>query len=378
MDNPHGIILFLSALLLISIANNISLKKLSRYRLPDRYPFISVLVPARNEENNIYKCVTSLLDQDYPNFEVIVNNDSSDRTGEILESLSAEYGRLKVIHSAHLEEGWVGKQWSCHRLYREARGEYLLFVDADTVHHPEMLKHAMGAALETGADLLTMFPFEETATIGERLIVPFMHWSMISIFPMFLMRLLKIPQLVIAVGQFMMFRREAYEAIDGHSGIKDKPVDDVALARSIVGHGFRLVVVDGTEYVRCRMFNSFSDAHAGFSRSLFGAMGYKVIPFLFMWTWILIVFWQPLVMIALFLINGNDVFLRPSLVAVGMSYILFFITFKRFGFSLLSVALYPVIVLLSYTAAIRSLFTTLTGRTVWKGRMLLHPKVRLF
>ena len=319
-----------------------------------------------------------MLDQDYPDFEVIVNDDSTDRTREILNSLSANNDKLKVIRSARLEECWVGKQWSCHRLYKEARGDYLLFVDADTVHHRDMLMHAVSAVIESGTDLLTMFPYEETVTIGEKLIVPFMHWSMISIFPMFLMKFLRIPQLVIAVGQFMLFRREAYEAIDGHRGVKDKLVDDVALARAIVSNGFELLVVDGTEFVKCRMFSSFRESHAGFSRSLFGAMGYKIIPFLFMWTWILIVFWQPVVLILLYLFNGYGNFLRASLIAVAMSYILFFITFKRFGFSFFSVVLYPLIVLIAYTAAIRSLVNGIRGRSVWKGRVVIKQKVKFF
>jgi len=142
------VILFILALLIIAVANMCTLRNLNNYKNAAKYPRISALVPARNEEDSIGACVRSLLAQDYPDFQVIVLDDNStDRTPEILGSLAQENTGLKIIKGNPLPSGWLGKHWACHQLSQIAGGEMLLFTDADTVHKPHMLRQAVSASL---------------------------------------------------------------------------------------------------------------------------------------------------------------------------------------------------------------------------------------
>ncbi len=177
-------ITFLSLGLLISISNSFAIKRMGRYPRVEDQPFVSVLVPARNEELNIEKCVSSLLRQNYPNFEVIVLNDNStDKTSLILKRLQQTNPRLQVINGNSLPEGWPGKHWACHQLSQAARGQYLLFTDADTVHAPNALQHAINALVNEKADLVTALPRQEVVSFGEKLVVPFMNFAILSFLP---------------------------------------------------------------------------------------------------------------------------------------------------------------------------------------------------
>ncbi len=143
------------------------------YPAQQGFPRVSILAPARNEEQNIGPCVESLLAQRYPNYEVIVlNDDSSDRTGEILAQFAVAGDRLRVVNGTPLPPGWLGKNWACHQLAQVADGELLLFVDADTRHSESMLEHAVAALEAEQADLLSAIPREEVVTWAERLVVP--------------------------------------------------------------------------------------------------------------------------------------------------------------------------------------------------------------
>jgi chlorobactene glucosyltransferase len=142
---------------------------------PTAPPRISVLVPARNEAASITPCIRSLLCQDYPDFEVIVLNDAStDSTGQQLDELAADHTRLQVVHAAdELPAGWNGKSYACHRLADQATGEWLLFTDADTEHTPQSLTLGIAQAVALKVDLLSVFPAQRTQTWSERLLVSF-------------------------------------------------------------------------------------------------------------------------------------------------------------------------------------------------------------
>jgi len=162
--NLHALFLavFFSFLLfgpLTALLNFFTVKRFDQYPPSKIYPMVSVLVPARNEALNIAACITSLLEQDYPDFEVIVLNDNStDETPGILARLSKSHPRLQVLHGSPLPEDWHGKNWACRQLDQAATGELILFTDADTRHTPDMLRASVSALLAEGADLVTAFP----------------------------------------------------------------------------------------------------------------------------------------------------------------------------------------------------------------------------
>ena len=170
----YDLIAFQAVLWLIALSNTWVLRRARRHAPPAHLPRVSVLVPARNEEANIERCVASLLAQDYPDFEVLVLDDeSTDGTGCILARLAAADPRLRVLSGRPLEAGWRGKNWACAQLAAQANGELLFFTDADTHHQPQTLRAFATALIGEGADLLGGFPRQEVETLGEQFIVPF-------------------------------------------------------------------------------------------------------------------------------------------------------------------------------------------------------------
>jgi chlorobactene glucosyltransferase len=261
---------------LMTVINLFTVKKLSRYPDSTEYPFVSVIVPARNEERNIQACVSSLLRQDYPGFEIIVVNDhSGDRTGEILAELQQEHPELIVLASPALPAGWLGKNWACHQGYGHARGGLLLFIDADTQHAPQSLRKAVAGLLQEKADFLTAILFLTSISPAEKLIQPLLTCMIYAIFPFALMRRKRLRALAYAHGAYMLFRRGAYDAIGGHGAIRGNVVDDLTLARNIRLAGLHTLTVNGAGGISCRMYTSLREIFDGFSKNLFRVASYK-------------------------------------------------------------------------------------------------------
>ena len=238
----YDLIAFQAVLWLIALSNTWVLRRARRHAPPAHLPRVSVLVPARNEEANIERCVASLLAQDYPDFEVLVLDDeSTDGTGCILARLAAADPRLRVLSGRPLEAGWRGKNWACAQLAAQANGELLFFTDADTHHQPQTLRAFATALIGEGADLLGGFPRQEVETLGEQFIVPFFSWVVYCFTPLALGYRLRFPALSTAVGQALLFRRAAYEGIGGHRAVRAAIVEDLALARQIKAHGYNSV-----------------------------------------------------------------------------------------------------------------------------------------
>jgi chlorobactene glucosyltransferase len=380
-----GLIFFLLVLLVIVISNLRTLRRLDAYGAPIRWPRVSILVPARNEEANIGPCVHSLLAQQYPNFQVLVLDDqSTDGTWQILTKLVAGYERLQVLRGQSLPPGWLGKHWACHQLAQVADGEFLLFTDADTRHHPLALANAVAALQTEEADFLTALPHEEAVSWAERLIIPLIPWSIFSFVPLVLADRLRFSFLSAAIGQFMLFRRPVYEAIGGYEAVRHQVVDDLALARRIKAQGWRWRLVDGGHRIRCRMYHNFEQVYQGIGKNLFAVFNYNIAGFVFVWLWLGIVFLGPLLLLGLSM--GGLLFqdlrqlssqvIALSITAVILALLLWGLIHWRFGFSGYLTFLYPITILLAIIIAFSSLLFTLTGRATWKNRRLVRPKLR--
>lgn len=231
---------------------------------------LSVLIPARNEESTIGTCVDSLARQSYSNVEIIIlDDDSTDRTATVLTSLTQRYPHLKVIHShATIPIGWTGKNFACHRLAQEAKGDWLLFTDADTEHLGESLKTAIELATLLKVDFLSVFPRQIVKTWSEFWLVSFI----IDFFPLIGINFRHLwqgkTQGVAANGQFLLVRAEAYYQSGGHAAIAEAVVDDFALMKQLRSAGFRIAMVDGTAIIRCRMYHSVSEVWHGFAKNI--------------------------------------------------------------------------------------------------------------
>jgi chlorobactene glucosyltransferase len=235
------------------------------------YPFISVIVPARNEAGNIRRCVEALLDQDYPHFEVIVVEDrSTDSTPHIIADMQTEEqaGYLKVIVGEELPPGWAGKPHALVQGSATARGDWLCFIDADTFASRQLLASTLKAAQDTFADLFTMLTFQELESFWEKVVLPLIFTGLSVGFPGWRVNDPERPD-AIASGQFILIKREVYQASGGHSAVRDRIDEDKALAELIKGSGYRLLLADGQAVARTRMYTNLKGIWEGFTKNIY-------------------------------------------------------------------------------------------------------------
>ncbi len=337
-------------------------------------PELSVLVPARDEARNISGCVTSLLAQDYPGMEVIVLDDNStDQTHAILERLAAGPGgeRLRILCGAPLPEGWHGKAWACQQLARAASGHYLLFTDADTRHLPGSLMRAAAAMRASGADMLSLTPAQEFGSFWEGLIVPLVYHILFSYLPIRLVGSCPSPAFCYAIGQFIMFRREAYLAIGGHQSVSDNIVEDVGLCKAVKRAGGRVAAFDGTDAVRCRMYGDGQEVWNGFSKNLFAGFGNNGLLLMFLLLLLVLLYLAPWGFVAAALARGDRSFsgwwlpLAQVMLAIGSR----LVVSHRFRQPLWPAILHAPSQVVLLVIALNSFRQTVFGNgPVWKGR----------
>ncbi len=247
-------------------------------------PLISVLIPARNEELTIERCVRSLVTQTYERLEILVLDDaSSDATAAIVQRVIDELplqqqGRLRLLQGESLPSSWGGKNFACYQLAQHATGDYLFFTDADTMHDPKMVTAVLDSMQTQHVSLLTAQPTYKLDSIGERLVVPLLTFTIMTLLPIALIPRRPEPSLATGNGQLLCFERTAYEHIGGHAAVKNRILEDVLLARATKAAGFRMLFVDAQDVVSCRMYRSFSEVWAGFSKNLFAFYNYS-LPF---------------------------------------------------------------------------------------------------
>jgi len=377
VQHQIGIIVFLSVLLIIAASNWWALQRLdqqtAKSSFPIQPPSVSVLIPARNEAANILPMVESILKQDYPNFQITVLDDNSeDETVLMLAELASKDSRVCFMQGKPLPDGWMGKQWACHQLAQAASGELLLFTDADTRHHPSALSDAVAIMQAEGTDLLSVLPYQEVHTWGERLIVPLLYWSFMVFIPLNLAYRIKLPALSMAIGQFMLIRRRILEKSGGFEPIRKQAADDLALVRRVKAQGFRWKLMDGGMDIHCRMYTNFRQARQGISKNLFAVFDYRILPFVFVWLWLGLVFLGPLVVLAAGTLGG--IIKQPSLIlatiAIAQAFALWLLVVKRFRFPLQVALLYPFNILMAIVLAFRAVILNFQGKATWKGRRL--------
>jgi len=374
-----GLLAILSVLTLITLSNMRALRRLGEHPMPERLPPVSILVPARNEEGNIDACLRSLLAQQYPDYEIIALDDNSeDRTGAILAGLAAQYPRLTVVQGRPLPPGWLGKTWACHQLAERARGELLLFTDADTRHHPRALADAVAALQAEQADLLTAFPKQDTGSWAERLMVPAMIWTFFLFMPLRLAYRSPRPELSVTCGQFMLFRRSAYRAIGGHKVVRHEVAEDMMLGRRIKEHGLRWRVFDGCARVSCHMYRGLREALDGFGKNLFAGFRYNISAYVLGWLFAAVLVLEPLAVLALSLAGVPLAALSRGLAAASVAAMLLMvgISYPRFRFPAYLALFYPLTLVMCAVIAGYSLALALSGRSYWKGRQIGRPKIR--
>jgi glycosyltransferase involved in cell wall biosynthesis len=229
---------------------------------------VSVIIPARDEEANIARAVRTVAAQQGVREIIVVNDGSTDHTGEILDELRAAIPVLRAIPTEALPEGWTGKSHAAATGAREATGEWLLFTDADTEHRPGSLAALVGRAESSGADLLSISPGQRVVTWWEKSVIPLVY--------VHLARLYRFEEVsdpgspaAAANGQYLLIRRAAYDHAGGHQAVRTEILEDVELARRVKANGGRLLFLPGAEWAQTRMYRSFGQMWQGWTKNLY-------------------------------------------------------------------------------------------------------------
>jgi len=264
------------AVLLVVFATNLilnlrALRKPDRNsKIPEPAPLVSVLIPARNEEENIETCLKSLQKQDYSNFEILVLDDNStDRTAELVSAMAAKDDHIKLIKGEPLPEGWAGKPFACYQLAEKAGGSWLLFIDADTTHASHMLRSTLALAIELKLSMLSGFPRQMAESFPEKIAMPLMYFVIMSWMPLWWLHHSIGRRPSLTIGQFILFPREEYWRIGGHMVVKDKILEDVWLGVETVRHGGRHVAIDLSTVFYCRMYREVGTIWEGFVKWIY-------------------------------------------------------------------------------------------------------------
>ena len=246
---------------------------LSAYPARATGPLVSVIIPARDEASNIAACVRSVLATNYQPIEVIVVDDRSrDGTGRIVEGIAREpasANRLTLVRGEELPVRCFGKPWALMQGYRRAKGEILLFADADTRHTPELIPRAVAALGAERVDLVTVLSRQEMLSFWERLVQPHVLLALAArVGDLRRVNRTRVAWNAIANGQFILTPRAAYEAVGTHDVVKHSVVEDLALAQAYVLAGRDLFLVHGAEYMVTRMYSSLAGIVEGWSKNL--------------------------------------------------------------------------------------------------------------
>ena len=359
--------------LLLSISNVLWLRISSHRPRITRGRMVSILVPARDEEKNIARCLDSLIGQTYANYEIVVLDDqSTDRTWEILSACAKENpGKVRIVRGEPLSEsGWCGKPHAMHQLALHARGEYLLFTDADTIHGPESVAWAVTNMEWHKADCVSGFVLQEMDTLGEQCIVPATYIMSAMVLPLWLIATLPAPGLSFAIGQVIMFRRRVYDAIGGYASVAGEISDDLAIARELKRAGFREVFLDIRKHVRCRMYNGYRASFNGLSKNIYDLARHRSVFFAAAITLLATFVVLPLALLPIQFLTGN-----PAMQLTFLCVLIFLaawalVLYDR-GMRWWTPFLYPVLfVHLLYMAWWIFAHAASGEGVVWKGRIL--------
>ena len=324
---------------------------------------ISVIVPARNEEPTIAACIESLALQPEIAEILVVNDQSTDKTADIVRGLTATIPRLRLLETNGVPPGWVGKNNAVALGASKAAQPWLLFTDADAELQPGATAGALQVAQKTGAALISYSPEQITESWYEKALIPFIYCRLSKKFSYATVNDPASPDAA-ANGQFLLIRRDAYDAIGGHASVASEILEDVALARRAKATGYRLAFNSGKGIVRVRMYRSFASMWEGWTKNLYPLMGgarlatLRELESTFPWIPFLVILLGIKFPLAMFLGVWLLIFRQIN---YGSE-----LTRNQFPFSLI---LYYVPAVFLYAAVLWSSFRHhARGKVSWKGR----------
>lgn len=256
--------------LIITVANVINMRVVGLKGATSLSETVDVLIPMRNEEENVEGCLKSVLNSELLDVSkvFVLDDGSSDSTAELI-------GQFKVdkLIGTQPPTGWLGKVWACHNLAQVGSGKYLVFIDADVRLHPYAIASAITKMNKFGWDFISPYPRQISGSFLEKLIQPLLQWSWLASVPLRVAEKFPNRSMTIANGQFFIVKRSAYNTSGGHAAIPDEVLDDLELARLLISKGFKGGVADGSAVASCRMYKRNSQLIDGYTKSLWKAFG---------------------------------------------------------------------------------------------------------
>ncbi len=343
---------------------------------------VSIIIPARNESAIIADVVRSILATTYDPFELLVVDDrSTDDTAAIVHGLSDP--RLRLVPGEELPQGWYGKPWACYQGYRAAKGEILLFTDADTRHAPDLLGRAVGALVQERAGLVTVFPFQRCVTFWERVVMPQIWFLLALRYQPAAVNRARRERDVIANGQFILTTREAYEAAGTHEAVRSEVAEDLALAQTFFRRGLKVHFASAERLMETRMYRSLSELIEGWSKNIYlgGRRSFPGQPVLQalvpVMLFVAMAFWllPPAALVAAASVPALEEFLPASLLATLLSAAFWISICQGMRIPMAYGLAYPLGALMALYIILRS--TWRGGRRVeWRGRVYGEKRER--
>ena len=236
-----------------------------------KFPKISIILPARNEEKHIRHCIDSLLKQDYPDFEIIlVNDESTDKTLEIMKEFEKSHpAKIKVVNVTHRDENWIGKNWACYQGYLKSNGNLLLFTDADSCHSEKTLSLAVQNIIHNRLDAITVMPMLLCHDFLTKVTIPILTTFMHTRFSPLKVNNAK-SKIGYFIGSYFIINRDTYEKVGTHESVKHEIIEDGALGKKVKEANFKMKMVRGENYIQAIWARN--------STELFNAIDRLVIP----------------------------------------------------------------------------------------------------
>jgi chlorobactene glucosyltransferase len=341
---------------------NLSLIPRLKREAPASEPLVSIVIPARDEARVIAATLRAFLASTYRNFELIVVDDrSTDGTGAVARGVDDP--RIVVIAGDEPPPGWLGKPWALHQGSRRARGELLLFVDADIIYAPEALGAAVAAFERGGRDMLTFLPDIRMHGFWENAVMPNLAMFAFTVVPAWFFNHTRLPILGVGGGTGNLVRREAYQAAGGHEALKDAVIDDVALARLIRHAGRATAALRADGFIAVRMYHGLREIVHGFTKNMFAVFGRNYVAAI-----AVLVLSAVTNLLPFALALSGDRFAIASVVLITLIRVILFAALR---YSILAaIFLHPLMIAVWGWIVLRSMWITGVRRQLpWRGRV---------
>ncbi|MFL6435863.1 MAG: glycosyltransferase [Nitrososphaeraceae archaeon] len=376
MFGVFGTWIYFIGYIIKSFKRSPTIESIYKYTI-SKNPKVSVILPARNEEKYIAKCLESLLDQDYPNFEIIAVNDSSnDKTGDIIYEYAKKNSCIVTVNAKPKPDGWAGKNWACYEGYLRATGDVFLFTDADTVHSPYTMSLALGHVLRDNLDAITAIPRLLCKDVWTKITLPMLSNFLHSRFSPLRVNNPK-TKTGYFFGSFYMITRRTYEMVGTHKIVKHELVEDGALGGMVKEQKFRMKMVRGERYIEAMWSRDFQTLWHGLRRLMISIHSQNKIAASMMTIAVFFLLFEPFLLVpySLVLYLQSDDFVSQIMFDINLGTVCIIILANaiqsKFGvfqnpFYALASPLSAAIISLSFIASILS--AKKAGAVNWRDR----------